>query len=96
MLYRLLPFRIRCMAHAYNLLGSVDTEITARTADTPEKKKYRLVSRAFLAKVQYIWNQQGWSDQKAELIEEIVGCRFKKPNDTRSVFVLFAFPPFQG
>ena len=47
---------------------------------------YRLVSRAFLAKVQTIWNQQGWSDQKAELIEEIVGCRFKKPSDTRFDF----------
>ena len=78
--FRLLPFRIRCMAHAYNLLGSVDAAKALESGG-----QYKKVSRSFHAKVHHIWTKQSTSDQIAELIEEIVGCKFKKPNDTRLV-----------
>ena len=74
---RCLPFRVRCFAHNLNLLASKNA------AEAEKDGAYKKASRMFTGKVRYLWSQQSYSTQQAEIIEEYCNGRLVKPTEVR-------------
>ena len=74
-----LPFRIRCLAHAFNLLGSKD----AAKAEGDKNARYKTVSQRSMLKARHLWKRQGVSNVNADIIENHCGGCLQKPNNVR-------------
>jgi hypothetical protein len=72
-----LPIHMRCAAHSFNLVATVDSEKAL------EDISFKSMSRKAMAKAQALWNLQSRSAVAADVIVEGVGRRLVIPNATR-------------
>ncbi|XP_034018620.1 uncharacterized protein LOC117503486 [Thalassophryne amazonica] len=72
-----LPVHMRCAAHTFNLVASVDAEKALASAP------FKLAYRKAMSKAQALWNQQCRSTVSADSILDGLNRRLVVPNDTR-------------
>jgi hypothetical protein len=71
-----LPVHMRCAAHTFNLIATVDSEKAL------DDVSFKSICRKAMAKAQALWNLQSRSAVAADIIVDGVGRRLVVPNST--------------
>ncbi len=72
-----LPMHMRCAAHTFNLVASVDSD---KALANPA---FKTACRKAMGKAQALWNAQTRSTQFADAIQDECGKKLRVPNTTR-------------